>query len=261
MSSAEPVNTPANQTQPTAAPAGVQMVNTQLARNVMDYALLSQAVYDLGTDKYKAPNGWEAVGLPGLVCLLNPKKAAFEDLVNGFKASTFIKGKNLVVVFQGTNPNELVDWTTDIAAKMGLEPGQYKDALDYVGTIIQQAGKDYDVVLTGHSLGGGLATYAALKYSKPAIVFNAAPMGSGMLGDIQGLSDKTLLVTNVDLMGDPVSGLGGQVGHIFKLDVPAAVNAQISRNNMMAGPSFAIDNFEALHSMANLIIALQTLIQ
>lgn len=267
----------ATQGQTTAATAGIQSLNAQLARDVMDYALLSDAVYYLGTDKYKAPNGWEAVGMPGLVCLLNPKKAAFEDLVNGFKASTFVKGKKLVVVFQGTNPNELLDWSTDFFTKMGLKTGQYQDALNYVGTIIEQAGNNYDVVLTGHSLGGGLATYAALNYGKAAIVFNAAPMGSEMLSDIQNLNDKKSLVRNIDMKGDPVSGLGGQIGPIFTLDVPAGVRAQLGaewkaveearhglpfiRDLKGLGASLGLtyDTLNELHSMANVITALQTL--
>jgi pimeloyl-ACP methyl ester carboxylesterase len=225
----------------------------------MDYALLSQAVYDLGTAKYKAPSGWEAVGLPGLVCLVDPKKAAFIGVENGFKASAFIKGKTLAVVFQGTNPAELVDWTTDIAAAMGFAPGQYADVLDFVGQVTKEAGTKFGVVLTGHSLGGGLATYAALHYDKPAIVFNAAPMGAGMLGDVGDMSGKKSLVKNIDMKGDPASGLGGQIGPVYWLEVPAAVQSQIDRTRLAAGPGFAVNNLEQLHSIANIITALQTL--
>jgi len=270
-------NSTATPAQPTAALTGIQSVDANLARAVLDYALLSQSIYDLGSDKYKAPNGWEAVGLPGLVCLVDPKKAAYEDLVNGFKVSTFVKGKKLAVVFQGTNPNELIDWTTDIAAKMGLEPGQYKDALNYAGQIIEQAGANYEIVMTGHSLGGGLATYAALYYGKPAIVFNAAPMGSGMLGDIQNLNENKSLVTNIDMQGDVVSGFGGQSGTIYTLEVPASVRAQLGAEwdvvkEVMHGFPFirdlkelgarlgaTYDTINELHSMANIITALQNL--
>ena len=252
-------NSGSTQTQPTAGPAGTQPADAKLAREVLDYALLSQAVYDLGTTKYKAPSGWEAVGLPGLVCLVDPKKAAFIGVENGFKASVFLKGKTLAVVFQGTNPSELVDWTTDIAAAMGFEPGQYKDALNFVGRVIDEAGTKYEVVLAGHSLGGGLATFAALSKGKPAIVFNAAPMGAGMLGDVGDLSGKKSLMKNIDMKGDPVSGLGGQTGPIYWLEVPAAVQSQIDRTRLAAGPGFAVNNLGELHSIANIITALQTL--
>jgi hypothetical protein len=277
MPSAGAVNVIATQAQPTAVPVGVQSVDAQLARDVLDYALLSQAVYNLGTDKYKAPNGWEAVGLPGLVCLVDPKKAAFVDPLNGFKVSTFIKGKKLAVVFQGTNPNELVDWSTDFFTKMGLKTGQYQDALNYAGKIIEQAGTNYDIVMTGHSLGGGLATYAALYYDKPAIVFNAAPMGSEMLNDIQNLNERKSRVKNIDMKGDVVSGFGGQSGPIYTLEVPASVRAQLGAEwdvvkEVMHGLPFirdlkelgarlgaTYDTVNELHSMANLITALQNL--
>ena len=184
---------------------------SQLAQNVMDYALLSQAIYDLGTDKFKSPNGWVAVGSPGLMCLLNPNKAAFEDKTNGFKASTFMKGNKLVVVFQGTTGAFPLsqDWQADIAAKMGFDTGQYKDALDYVGTIIQQAGNNYQVVLTGHWW--RIGHIRSLNLGRPAIVFNAAPMGYKMISGIQNLNGNKSLVTNIDMKGDPVSALGGQI--------------------------------------------------
>lgn len=251
---------------------GYATMDAEMARLVMDYALLSQAIYDLGTDKYKAPNSWEAVGLPGLVCLLNPKRAAFQDLVNGFKASTFVNGKKLAVVFQGTNPNELVDWTTDFFTLKGVKTGQYQEALDYASRIIAQAGTDYDIVMTGHSLGGGLATYAALYYDKPAIVFNAAPIGSEMLSDIQNVNERKLRVKNIDMKGDVVSGFGGQSGPIYVLEIPANIRAGLVaewkavkeglpfiRDFVALGVSY--DTVKVLHSMENIITALQILIK
>ena len=256
---------------------GFATLDAKMASEFMDYALLSQAIYDLGSDKYKAPKGWEAVGMPGLVCLVNPKHTEFRDLVNGFKATTFIKGKTLVVVFQGTNPTEWVDWTTDIAAMMGLEPAQYKEALMYAGYIIEQAGNNYDVVMTGHSLGGGLATYAALHFDKPAVVFNAAPMGNRMLSQVQNLNEKKSLVKNIDMKGDAVSGLGGQIGLIYVVEVPLGVRAQLEaeweaieearrgfpfiRNLKELGATLALtyDALNELHSMSNLINALHSL--
>ena len=270
-------NATTTQGQPTSAPAGIQSVDAKFARETLDYALLSQAIYDLGTEKYKAPNGWEAAGLPGLVCLVDPKRAAFTDVESGFKVSTFVKGKKLVVVFQGTNPNEAVDWTTDFFTLKGVKTAQYQEALLYVGKIIEQAGNNYDIVMTGHSLGGGLATYAALYYDKPAVVFNAAPIGSEMLNDIPNLIERKSRVTNIDMKGDVVSGFGGQSGSVYTLEVPASVRAYLGAewdavkeamhglpfirdlNELGARSALAIDTVLELHSMANVITALQNL--
>jgi len=51
------------------------------------------------------------------------------------------------------------------------------------------------LTLTGHSLGGGLASFAALKVGLPAITFNAA-----------GLSQKTIIGDGLDLTDANVPG-------------------------------------------------------
>lgn len=250
-----------NGIQSPAVASGIQLVDAKLAADVIDYALLSQAIYNFGTSKFKAPNGWEAVDPATLNCLLNPEKAFYNDPVNDFTIGAFIKGKSLVIVFKGTTT--LVDWSTDAAAYMGKEPGQYKDALTWVNNLVERAGDNFQVTLTGHSLGGGLATYAALLCDKPAIVFNAAPMGTGMLSDIKNL-DKRPLISNIDIKGDPVSALGGQSGTIFTLEIPATMMAQlgfVNNQNMLAGPSFATDELSLYHSIDTVVKVLQNLVK
>lgn len=262
----------ATQAQPTTAWTGIQSVDAKLANKVLDYALLSQAIYDLGTAKYTTPNGWTN--------LLTSKKEPFtKDVLSGFKVSTFIKGKKLVVVFQGSE--ELVDWTTDFFTLTGAKTAQYRESLIYVGKIIeQQAAANYDIVMTGHSLGGGLATYAALNYDKPAIVFNAAPIGSELLRDIQNLTERKSRVININMMGDVVSGFSGQSGPIYTLEIPVGVQAQYSaewkavedakhgwpfiRNLQELGASLGAGYdtgriLKELHSIENVIRALQSL--
>ena len=265
-----------NETQSTDA-SGIQSVDAKLAANVMDYALLSQAIYDAGTSKFKAPNGWEAVDPVTFSSLLDPKKAFYNDPVNDFTIGAFIKGKNLVIVFKGTNPKNMVDWSTDFFAVMGKEPGQYVEALNWVSNAIQRGENlfNFKVTLTGHSLGGGLATFAALHCNKPAIVFNPAPMGSGMLSNIKNLEEKKTLIKNIDMTGDPVSGWGGQIGPIFTLEVPAGVRAQLGAEwqavedakhglpfisnlkEIGAGSALTFDTVMQLHSMDNIVLALQ----
>jgi murein DD-endopeptidase MepM/ murein hydrolase activator NlpD len=266
-------------TTPTSAINGIQQVNTKMADSVLDYALLSQAIYDAGTSKFKAPNGWEAVDPVTFSSLLNTKKAFYNDPINDFTIGAFIKGKSLVLIFKGTNPKNIVDWSTDFFAAMGKEPGQYAEALNWVGNAIQRGENLFNlrVSLTGHSLGGGLATYAALHFDKPAVIFNAAPIGPGMLADIQGMEEKKRKITNIDMTGDPVSGLGGQIGSIYTLEVPAAVRAQLGAEwqavedakhglpfisnlkEIGAGSALTLDSLIQLHSMDNIVLALQLL--
>ena len=264
---------------PMTANPSSQPVDANLAKEALDYALLSDQIYYLGAGNYKAPNGWEAVGT-SMACFLDPKKAV-EKHGNGFKASAFIKGKQIAIVFQGTTGPFIISpsWQTDISNLMGWKPEQYQDALAYVDNIKRQyAALGYNIVLTGHSLGGGLATYAAYKFKLPAIVFNPAPLGIWMIGDIlQILNTPDSLIRNIDMRGDIVSGFGVHKGQISILDVPVSVRAQLGAEwnavedarhglpfirdyqQLGAGMGLTYDAVNELHSMANLILALQAL--
>src|SRR5690606_36323889 len=63
---------------------------------------------------------------------------------------------------------------------LGFETGQYRDAVALAETAQRTLGEG-NVAFTGHSLGGGLASAAALATGGPGVTFNAA-----------GLSDQTL---------------------------------------------------------------------
>lgn len=208
-----------------------QPVDAQLAREVMDYALLSEEIYNMGTTIFNPPNGWTAVRS-------SSGNSTKENLENGFKAATFTKGTNLVIVFEGSglflNPKNWPDWFNNAAAAVGLPAGQYTDALNYVSKIILQIPpkelKHHNIVITGHSLGGGLATYAAMYSGIPAIVFNAAPVGAGMLEGVN-VDLRKSLVKNIDMTADPVSGYGWQIGKVFTLEVPAEIQARFIADN------------------------------
>ena len=138
-------------------------------------------------------------------------------------------------------------------------PAQYQDALSFTETIIEKIDKavwEDKIILTGHSLGGGLASYATIRLNRPsvsAVVFNAAGLGEGITSAIKSLSDtqiaqiksqmngglspefqylsdmlNTLIsdakfginipsITNIHLVGDPVALFPGQQAGIFTL--------------------------------------------
>jgi pimeloyl-ACP methyl ester carboxylesterase len=78
-----------------------------------------------------------------------------------------------VVAFAGTNPRSGKDLATDVAQEVGLATEQYRQAKELVGNVVAKKGKG-NVVVVGHSLGGGLASTAALENGARAVVFNAA---------------------------------------------------------------------------------------
>jgi surface antigen len=250
------------------------LVDANLAKEVLDYALLSNAVYDFGTPKYVPVPNWKVINPATLS--LNEQQTVFSDPVNGFRAQVYVNGRKLAIVFEGTT--QIVDWSTDIAAWLGAPPGQYQDALDFVGGIVAATGAKYDVVLTGHSLGGGLATYAALYYGKKAVVFNPAGLGGGLRSKIpkDNFAQQTSLVSSIDVDGDPVSAFHKQVGVIYTLVIPKSwigkgdfvdVRSQVgvaaaAINPDMVGDAKAttIDPF-VLHSLNTVVNALQALMK
>lgn len=100
------------------------------------------------------------------------------DSKSGFDASLYRDAAGAVVVaYAGTD--ELKDWKHNLGQGLGFQDAQYDQAI----ALAQQAKRAFgnDVVLTGQSLGGGLAAAASMVNEVPAVTFNAA-----------GVHDKTL---------------------------------------------------------------------
>lgn len=103
--------------------------------------------------------------------------ASLSDSASGFLAGIYIDNQQYVLSFAGTN--DINDWLSNIRQATGYEDVQYNQAVA-LGKTAKMAFGDA-LVITGHSLGGGLATTAALASGAFAVTFNAA-----------GVSDHTL---------------------------------------------------------------------
>jgi hypothetical protein len=100
------------------------------------------------------------------------------DGKSGFDASLYRDASGAVVVaYAGTDEGK--DWRHNFRQGLGFEDAQYDRAIALAREAKQAFGNN--VVLTGQSLGGGLAAAASMVGEVPAVTFNAA-----------GVHDKTL---------------------------------------------------------------------
>lgn len=123
---------------------------------------------------------------------------------SGFDADIYTDGKGrYALAYRGTDAGK--DWGTNLGQGLGFETAQYNQAIQ-LGRQAKVAFGD-ELVITGHSLGGGLAAVGAAAADAPAVTFNAA-----------GVKDKTLERIGLD---------------------PAAVREEAERGQMRR---YAVDN-------------------
>lgn len=88
----------------------------------------------------------------------------------------------IAVGFAGTDG--LNDVNDDIDQALGQTPEQYQDAVNFTSEIQTEASKNCEpVTLTGHSLGGGLASYVSIQTGLPATAINSAPLTNDKVPD------------------------------------------------------------------------------
>lgn len=101
----------------------------------------------------------------------------------GFSASAYQKDNQIVISFKGTDvsgiSNLVSDWYTNFTAGTGLTAftSQIYQAAEFAARIIGQ-NPGADVIFTGHSLGGGLASLMSVWFDKSATTFDEAPFAA-----------------------------------------------------------------------------------
>ena len=92
----------------------------------------------------------------------------------GFQASIYRDDDGrYVLAFAGTDPSSVSDWGANAQQGVGGLSSQHLQAIGLAQHLATAVGSD-NMVLTGHSLGGGLASTASVATDVPAVTFNAA---------------------------------------------------------------------------------------
>lgn len=137
------------------------------------YAEIANAVYNIGTDGNWVVDGFQTTLF---------EEGGWGSTRTKFKGCVYAKEdtQDVVVALQGTVPSKFGDLYADLQIVLGILP-QYCGAAE---RLYQRALKRYagwNITLTGHSLGGGLAQVVGHWTGCPFVSFNAP----GMWGDIQ----------------------------------------------------------------------------
>lgn len=100
------------------------------------------------------------------------------------------------LAYRGTDAGK--DWATNLGQGLGFETAQYNQAI----ALARQAKVAFgdELVITGHSLGGGLAAVGAVTTDTPAVTFNAA-----------GVKDRTLERVGIDASAAKEEAEHGQI--------------------------------------------------
>lgn len=132
----------------------------------------SGLAYDANVGEvYRFPDGkqWQVVDVK-------------DDSQTGFRAialkPTDPNDKRVIVAFAGSRDGK--DWKANIGQGLGLPTRQYSQAVEFANK--WKATDGNNVILTGHSLGGGLASYASIKANLRATAINSAPLALNHLG-------------------------------------------------------------------------------
>ena len=152
-------------------------VDRELSTLLQDNYAVADARRGVSTFAPVLPGTWQRMD-DAAVRTAGIDPSLLHDGKSGFDASLYRDASGAVAVaYAGTDEGK--DWRHNFRQGLGFEDAQYDQAI----ALAQQAKQAFgnDVVLTGQSLGGGLAAAASMVSEVPAVTFNAA-----------GVHDKTL---------------------------------------------------------------------
>lgn len=111
------------------------------------------------------------------IALESNTQVALRDPKSGMRAEIYENayGGDHVLAFAGTRPTSLKDWVANLGNSFGLPTRQYRQAIALARAAHAHYGDN--LVITGHSLGGGQSSAGAMATGLTAVNFNSAGIG------------------------------------------------------------------------------------
>jgi Protein of unknown function (DUF2974) len=229
---------------------------------VRELALLSADVY---RDVAIPPSGYR-VAVDGDLAKLGLKPSDLTSTQSPFRARVYVKGAGAdaqyVVAFRGSTSGS--DWRSNFQQGLGLSSDHYRKALA-IGSKLALA-TNANITITGHSLGGGLASATAIASGRNAATFNSAGLSDATIKQARNIHDASNVRTTDSVSayyvrgeilstlqdgGDRVIGglLGGLIG-AGVVDAPEAYGRRIGLDAVRPeGVRWYQDNPGARHGM------------
>jgi hypothetical protein len=177
--------------------------------------------------------------------------------------------EHLLSTLGGTELFSAADWDADF--KQGLAKvrnnkdlvNQYEQALDLADKVVAKAGKA-EVVFVGHSLGGGLAAFAALATKRHAYTFNAAGLSAKTVENANrdlDINDLPERVSSYRILAKIVGDLfsGGDLLSVIQAGAAAKVGAIPPNTGMNYRLPVQLKSAKHWHGMGAVIAALKTI--
>lgn len=184
----------------------------------------------------------------------------------GFYAEMYIriKSREVVIAIRGTDGGDK-DWSdfySGIQLGLGKTPSQLKQAEEaynfFLSSAKRRLGDTFDLYVTGHSLGGGLASLlSARKSGLPTVTFNAPGMQRSYIGGhlISIIGHVNLAYVNTSQMlhiratGDLVSQMTGK--HMGTIE-------EVYVDHWGGGDLLDAQRYLNQHSIENMVSALKS---
>lgn len=157
-------------------------------------------------EKFLTDKGWKEDEVQAVKDLMKRESGLHFDIYSKDGAGT-AKGE-VVVAVRGTELTDFKDMATNLKQAIGYVGDEYKDAATpkLLQAFKEYAGEKADLNVTGHSLGGGIATaLASTGVFDKAIVFNAAAIHENTIAAVKGNVTDAGKTINYDSRGDLLS--------------------------------------------------------